>query len=92
MPNEDSVTENGAAPRAPKQRRDPAVKAADALRVAENRLEKLATARLGLQNQIDEVDYRMAATRQHVNYLASHPLLQVEVLQANLGTNSSEQG
>ena len=62
--------------KAKRQRRDPVAKAAEDLRVAENRLEKLATTRADLQAQVDAVAYQMDATRRHVNYLASHPLLQ----------------
>ena len=77
---------------APRQRRDPAAKATEALRIAENRLERLTATRENLHDRIDAVSYQIDAARQHTNYLASHPLLQVEALQANLGTNSSEQG
>ena len=61
----------------PRKRLDPAAKATEALRVAENRLERLKTAHARLLSQCEAAEYRMDATRQHVNYLASNPLLGV---------------
>lgn len=67
----------------PRKRLDPAAKATEALRVAKNRLARLQTAHARLLHQCEAAEYRMAATRQHVNYLASNPLLTVDLAAVN---------
>ena len=67
----------------PRKRLDPAAKATEALRVAENRLERLKTAHARLLHQCEAAEYQMDATRQHVNYLASNPLLTVDLADVN---------